>query len=157
MSDGRGNSKSDVPAKLAFIQHLLLEQGFDEAKITGRPADVTARKGNKVFYFEIKYTAQVANYFGAVTLTEWEMALTCEEHYRFVIAMNSNSNWTFREYTPLEFMRYSYIPPFKVFFNIPVDENRRPLSKSPSRRVQMTRDRMSAMVAIYKKFRSELD
>ena len=32
MSDKKINLKSDVPAKLAFIQNLLLVQGFDEAK-----------------------------------------------------------------------------------------------------------------------------
>jgi hypothetical protein len=156
MSGKKENVKSDVPAKLAFIQNLLLVQGFDEARITGRPADITARRGDQTFYFEIKYTAQFTNYFGAATLTEWEAALTCEERYRFVIATKKDSDWIFREYTPLEFMQFSYIPPFKVFFNIPVGDHKRPVSKLPGKRVRMTRERMSVMVAIFKKFRSEL-
>jgi hypothetical protein len=156
MSEKKGNPKSDVPAKLAFVQNLLLVQGFDEARITGQPADITARKGDQIFYFEIKHTAQYKSYFGAATLTEWEAALACEEHYRFVVATKKNDDWTFREYTPQEFMQFSYIPPFKVFFNIPVGDHTPRISKVPSKRVQMTRDRMSTMVAIYKKFRSEL-
>ncbi len=121
------------------------------------PRDITARKGDQVFYFEIKYTAQSASYFGAATLTEWEAALTCEERYRFVIAANQGAQWAFREYTPAEFMQFSYIPPFKVFFNIPIGDNRPTLSKLPSKRVQMNRDRLSEMVAVYKKFRSEFN
>jgi hypothetical protein len=161
MSDKKINLKSDVPAKLAFIQNLLLVQGFDEARITGQPADITARKGDQIFYFEIKFTAQSKSYFGAATLTEWDVALAREENYRFVIATMKNDDWMFREYTPQEFMQFSYIPPFKVFFNVPVGDHRIPILKVPrlkvaSKRVQMTRDRMSAMVAIYKKFRSEL-
>lgn len=156
MSDKKINLKSDVPAKLAFIQNLLLVQGFDEARITGKPADITARKGDQIFYFEIKFTAQSKSYFGAATLTEWDAALAREEHYRFVIAIKKNDDWTFREYTPQEFMQFSYIPPFKVFFSVPVGDHRIPILKVPSKRVQMTRDRMSVMVAIYKKFRSGL-
>ena len=96
MSDKKINLKSDVPAKLAFIQNLLLVQGFDEARITGQPADITARKGGQIFYFEIKFTAQSKSYFGAATLTEWDVALAREENYRFVIATMKNDDWMFR-------------------------------------------------------------
>lgn len=157
------NSKSDVPAKKAFIEHLLKEGGFDEARITRQPADVTATRNGQVFYFEIKYTAQLTTYFGAATLTEWEAALAHETNFWFVIATSNNGEWTFREYTPSEFMSFSYIPPFKVFFSIPVIAGTPPKSQLVgkragfvSARVPMTRERMSAMVEIYRKFRSEL-
>ena len=65
MSDKKINLKSDVPAKLAFIQNLLLVQVSMRPKITGQPADITARKGDQIFYFEIKFTAQSKSYFGA--------------------------------------------------------------------------------------------
>jgi hypothetical protein len=69
----------------------------------------------------------------------------------------------FREYTPSELMSFSYIPPFKVFFSIPVSDNP-PLraqlvgkrASFVSARVPMTRARMSAMLEMYKRFRSEL-
>jgi hypothetical protein len=154
MSERLPNPKSDVPAKRAFIEHLMLVRGFDEARVTGKPADVTARKDGQTFYFEIKFTAQRDKYFGAATLTEWEAALTHEENYRFVIATMIGSGWDFREYTPLEFMRFSYIPPFKIFFNIPVNDFSSTASKLSSKRVHLTKERMSEMVSVYGRFRS---
>lgn len=46
-------SKSDVKAKEAYIK-FLLSQGFDEAHVTARPADITAHKNGETYYFEIK-------------------------------------------------------------------------------------------------------
>ena len=111
------NAKSDVGAKEAFVAELL-RRGFDEAKVTSRPADITARRGEVVYYFEIKFTQQDCRYFGAATLTEWEAALAHEERYRFVVAAKRDGLWVFHEYTPSEFMEFSYIPPFKIFFNV---------------------------------------
>jgi hypothetical protein len=71
MSEIVTNAKSDINAKEAFIEELL-RRCSDEARVTGSPADITARRGPDVFYFEIKYTAQDSQYFGAATLTEWE-------------------------------------------------------------------------------------
>lgn len=62
------NLKSDVAAKEAFRDELL-RRGFDAARITGSPADITATKGGETFYFEVKFTRQSASYFGAATLT----------------------------------------------------------------------------------------
>jgi hypothetical protein len=149
------NPKSDVLAKRAFITHLLLERGFDEARVTRRPADVTAIKGGQVYYFEIKYTSQVATYFGAATLSEWEAALEFEEFYRFVIAMKTDTGWTFREFTPAEFIQFSYIPPFKVFFSVPIDTKASSPIALKTKKVRMSRQRLSEMTAIYRKFRSE--
>jgi hypothetical protein len=83
MANGQYNPKSDVPAKLAFVEHLLKDRSFDEARVTRHPADVTAIKCKQIFYFEIKYTAQVTTYFGAATLTEWEAALAYESNFWF--------------------------------------------------------------------------
>ena len=68
------NLKSDVAAKEAFRDELL-RRGFDAARITGSPADITATKGGETFYFEVKFIRQGASYFGAATLTEWDAAL----------------------------------------------------------------------------------
>jgi hypothetical protein len=162
MTSKPDNPKSDVPAKRAFVEYLLKEKEFDEVRVTRHPADITARKGKEIFYFEIKYTAQAATYFGAATLTEWEAALAHESNFRFVIATTDNEKWIFRQYTPEEFMSFSYIPPFKIFFSIPVgDASSKPQRVSKradfvSVRVPISRDRMSAMAEIYKRFRSKL-
>src|SRR5262249_14151521 len=116
MLSRKPNLKSDVDAKRAFIA-TLLQRGYDSARVTSKPADITAQKGAEESYFEIKYTSQDREYFGAATLTEWEAALHHEERYWFVVAVNRDDEWVFHEYTPSEFMAFSSIPPFKVFFH----------------------------------------
>ncbi len=111
------NIRSDVEAKRAFVA-MLLNEGFDEARVTGTPADVTAVRNGQIYYFEIKYTIQEDEYFGAATLTEWEAALTFEDHFWFVVASKPGPSWVFRRFTPGEFMTYCSIPPFKIFFHI---------------------------------------
>ena len=93
------NLKSDVAAKEAFRDELL-RRGFDAARITGSPADITATKGGETFYFEVKFTRQGASYFGAATLTEWDAALKSEERFTFVVAFLRDDGWAFHEYTP---------------------------------------------------------
>jgi hypothetical protein len=147
------NAKSDLSAKDAFIQELL-RRGFDEARVTGSPADITARKGTEVYYFEIKFTTQDKQYFGAATLTEWRAALIHEDRYRFVIATMRDGFWTFHEYTPAEFMEFSYIPPFKIFFNVAVGKEKATQAKRGNKRVQLTRARVVQMVELFERFRS---
>ena len=62
-------------------------------------------------------------YFGAATLTEWEQAVADPEHFRFVVAKTDDEEkeFEFLEYTPEEFMNFSTVPPFKIFFNINFD------------------------------------
>jgi len=148
------NAKSDVPAKLAFIDYLREKRGFDSAEITRSPADVTAVKDGQKFYFEIKYTGKTTAYFGAATLTEWEAALSNESQYRFVIARKDGPSWLFDEYEPKDFMQYSYIPPFKVFFNIPLSSREKRNSTHSTKKVVMTSDRMKLMLDLYKKMKS---
>ncbi|MDO8546906.1 MAG: DUF3883 domain-containing protein [Nitrospirales bacterium] len=148
------NSKSDIDAKAAFIEELL-GRGFDEALVTRSPADIKARRGGDVFYFEIKYTAQDSSYFGAATLTEWEAALAHEERYCFVVATKRDGAWTFHEYTPSEFMEFSYIPPFKIFFNVAVGQEKAINARRGTKRVQLTRERVMQMLELYNRFRSK--
>jgi Holliday junction resolvase len=148
------NVKSDAEAKQAFIKELL-RRGFDEAKITSSPADITARRGSEVFYFEIKYTTKDSLYFGAATLTEWEAALRNEDRYRFVVALKRDGFWTFHEYTPEEFMAFSSVPPFKVYFNIAVGQGKATRASRKVKRVQLTRERIMEMVELFTRFRSK--
>jgi hypothetical protein len=148
------NARSDVDAKEAFIGELL-RRGFHEARVTRSPADITARREADVYYFEIKFTKQHNHYFGAATLTEWEAALTHEERYRFVVATKRDGLWKFHEYTPAEFMEFSYIPPFKIFFNVTVGREKATQARRGNKRVQLTRERVTQMVELFKSFRSK--
>ena len=117
------NGKSDVRAKEVFIEQLKT-RGFINAKVVASPADIVAEKDGKEWFFEIKMTKTASKnkaYFGAATLTEWKQALTTPDRYSFVVAYTDDAekNFNFVEYSPYEFMGFSTIPPFKVFFNIP--------------------------------------
>ena len=108
--------KSDVDAKKAYSEYLI-SQGYKNIKIISSPSDISAKKNGEVFYFEIKKTSNKEHYFGAATLTEWVGALENKSNYFFVVALSlGNQKWEFSEYTPEEFIKYSTIPPFKIFF-----------------------------------------
>ena len=140
------NKKSDVIAKQKYVEELN-KQGFSNARIIKAPADICAEKDGNTFYFEIKMTRQANKYFGAATLTEWEQAIKDPSHFRFVVAIQSNDDTIlkFIEYTPEEFLRFSSIPPFKIFFNL--DLNHTPTAK-PSNKV--TKEKIKRMINFYK-------
>jgi Holliday junction resolvase len=143
------NSKSDVSAKQAYIEYLL-KKGYEKATVTASPADITAEKDGNTYYFEIKKTSQKEVYFGAATLTEWFEAVENETNYMFVIAKEIAENeFEFIEYTPEQFLQYSYIPPFKVYFNIDfTNENKK--KKRP-----LTREQVKLMKEFYERILSE--
>jgi len=87
-------------------------------------------------------------------LTEWQEALANEENYWFVVALQRTGSWHFHEYTPNEFMEFSYIPPFKIFFQVGVDGEKATRAKRGLKRVQLTRERASAMNDLYQRFRA---
>ena len=115
------NKKSDVKAKAEFVK-CLQDRGF-EASVVSKPADIMATKDGQTWYFEIKMTKRRDVYFGAATLTEWEQAVADPEHFRFVVAKTDDEEkeFEFLEYTPEEFMNFSTVPSFKIFFNINFD------------------------------------
>jgi len=148
------NPKSDVEVKAAYAQYLL-DSGFENATITQAPADITATRDGNTYYFEVKYTTKSDFYFGAATLTEWEAALTYESRYWFVIAFKRDGEWIFQKYTPSEFMEFSTIPPFKVYFNIGVTGERDTRKRGKTRSIRLTRERIELLSNILKQFRSE--
>lgn len=114
------NLKSDVAAKTAYISYLS-RIGYEDARIVSSPSDIVAYKDGRQWYFEIKMTTQTDSYFGAATQTEWEQAFKTPETFRFVVALKNDAiteGYEFFEFTPAEFMQYSTVPPFKIFFNI---------------------------------------
>lgn len=150
--------KNDSPAKLAFISELKT-RGFEQVEIKAQPADIRAVKDGEEYWFEIKLTDHSDRCFGASTQTEWDQALKDSAHYRFVIAIrHEDCSFTFREYTPAEFMQFSTIPPFKVYFNIDLQEDETPkkrLSTSKRKAVPMTEDNFNQMNRVFKEIKGE--
>lgn len=115
------NTRSDIRAKQSFAQYLA-DNGYTDVKLITQPADILAKKNNQIWYFEIKSTSKT-KYFGAATETEWAKAIDTPENYRFVIIQSNEDKLRFKIYTPEEFMEFSTIPPFKVYFNVELDSN----------------------------------
>ena len=147
------HARSDVDAKLAFLEELHL-LGFT-ARVTASPADITAQLDGVPYYFEIKKTRHQSKYFGAATLTEWEAALDHPETYFFVTAQVVAVGWVFHQYSPAEFMAFSTIPPFKVFFDISVGADRAVSSDRATKSVRLTPERVLQMSALFRSWQEE--
>lgn len=146
------NKKSDVKAKTEFVK-LLQGRGF-EAAVVSSPADIKATRAGETWYFEIKMTKRTDMYFGAATLTEWRQALADPAHFRFVVAKTdeAESAFEFIEYTPAEFMEFSTIPPFKVYFNI--DFEKRPKKRGNSKATKLTKENFEVMDRCFEEIKS---
>lgn len=144
------NYKSDVKAKKAFVSELN-KRGFDDVQIVAAPSDIIAKKNGEKWFFEIKKTTHKDKYFGAATQTEWKQAFEDPDHFRFVIAMESdNDEFTFKEIKPSDFMEFSTIPPFKVYFNL--DLSGKGLKKrrsSKSTALKLTKDTFESLDKLY--------
>lgn len=128
--DLSNKKKTDKPGIIASMKHLE-ELGYTNIENIHHPSDLRATKNGDTFWFEVKYTESVKSSFGAATMTEWECALRNPEHFFFLIANkpdgeDSDSKWKFHFISPKEFMEYSTIPPFKVYFRYPLDNNPKP-------------------------------
>ena len=144
--------RTDVLAKQAFLEKLRSEGYTSEIK--AQPSDIIAEKDGETWYFEIKMTEKTDSCFGAATLTEWEQAFKTPERYRFVIAIKGeNDTFTFREFTPAEFMQYSTIPPFKVYFNLNLQGATSRKRRKYNGAVSFSEDRFKNMLELYKKFK----
>ena len=133
------NKKSDVKAKNAYVE-LLKNKGY-QASVVNSPADIKATKDGQDWYFEIKMTKRSDVYFGAATLTEWKQAFADPDHFRFVVAVTDEAETEFKfiEYTPEEFLAFSSIPPFKVYFNINLNGKERRRKSSSARKSPATK------------------
>lgn len=148
--------RTDVPAKRAFLEKLKAE-GY-EAEITSAPSDIIAEKDGETWYYEIKMTEKSDSCFGAATLTEWEQAFKTPDRYRFVIAIKGeNDTFTFREYTPTEFLKYSTIPPFKVYFNINLQGESKRKHRKKNGAVSFSEELFEKMLKLYKEMKGNDD
>ena len=81
------------------------------------------------------------------------MSIRAEERFTFVVAFLRDDGWAFHEYTADEFMQMSYIPPFKIFFNVPVGGDRVVMSRNGSGAVALSRRRLTMMSELFARFR----
>lgn len=148
------NARNDKEAKAAFVAELR-SRGYERVAVTRSPADISAYINGDLHLFEVKFTAtERQTYFGAATLTEWEAAVSNEGKFWFVVARKSGGKWNFDEYTPSQFMEFSYIPPFKVFFHVPL-VTQKTRSPDKSSRVRLTKSRIAMMLELFKQFQKE--
>ena len=130
-------------AKAAFCRRLVEHEGYTEARVAIAPADIVAVKNGESWLFEVKFTKGArTSCFGAATLTEWVAAAENPERFRFVVAYERGSEWRFDIYTPEEFMAFSYVPPFKVYFKVPLDGRPRRARGELARIVHLTKCRL---------------
>ena len=148
--------KNDTLAKNAYIERLL-SQGFDTAVVKAEPADIVATKNNENWYFEIKMTSKTNTYFGAATLTEWEQAFKTPDRYFFVVAIKQdNGTFDFKEFTPFEFMKCSTIPPFKVYFNLNLKDNKKKTQRNNKKpAIALTEENFNKMNTLFQEMRKE--
>jgi len=146
------NPKSDVSAKAAYKQ-VLEARGFGDVRVIAAPADITGVLNGEDYFFELKVTAKSGMYFGAATITEWEAALRCPDRFRFVVARNLNGEWIFREFTPYEFIQYSDIPPFKVYFRVPANA-RAPSNAKRRKAIAATVDNLRHLIEFRARLRA---
>jgi len=145
--------KNDGPAKQAFIKKLLSE-GFESAEVKAKPSDIIASKNGETWYYEMKLTDKQDKCFGAATLTEWEQAFKTPEHFRFVVAIRqSDDTFEFREYTPAEFMQFSTIPPFKIYFNINLDGKKQGKHRQHQSAITLTVRNFRLMLQLFQQMR----
>lgn len=153
--DTQANAKSDVPAKAAFCRWLLEHEGYSQARVAATPADVVAVKNGETWLFEVKFTkGERTSCFGAATLTEWVAAAENPERFRFVVAYRRNGEWRFDLYTPEEFMAFSYIPPFKVYFKVPLDGRSRRARDELAKIVHLTKTRLRLLREQFEELRT---
>jgi hypothetical protein len=147
--------RSDKKAKVEFAE-ALRARGFVDVRIVKMPADIIAVKNGEKYFFEIKKTSAKKQYFGAATLTEWRAAYSSPNNYFFVIAQEVSDGFNFTEYTPNEFEKFSTIPPFKIFFNIPLDGSNKVKTKRKNRcAIQFMREKLIRLDEIFSTLKSD--
>ena len=146
------NKKSDNKAKNAYKKYLE-KKGFYDVKIVSSPSDIIAKKGGKIYYFEVKMTKRKRIYFGAATLTEWMQAFKTPDNFKFIIAITNDNedSFDFIEYTPKEFMEYATIPPFKIYFNVNLKD--KTLLKKRRSAIPLTKKTMKLLTNLFEKLK----
>jgi hypothetical protein len=147
--------RSDKAAKDAFVARLA-EEGYRDIGIVKSPADIVAYKDGVGYYFEIKKTSAQTEYFGAATLTEWRAAYANPDTYFFVVCKENGDTFDFIRYSPEEFEKFSTIPPFKIFFNVPLNGSEKTsIRRKSTSAIRLSRRRIEILDDIYSGLRRE--
>lgn len=83
-------------------------------------------------------------------------AIKTPDHYRFVIAKTDEAEeeFDFIELTPAEMMEFSTIPPFKVYFNIDLNNDKG--NRIHRTAIQLTAERIDKLVKVYESMRNDI-
>jgi Holliday junction resolvase-like predicted endonuclease len=105
----RAKVVSDRPAK-AKCKEWLESLGFTDVKpAKNQSCDLIARKANRIFYVEIKYSSKEAgSFFGTVMLTEMFKAISNIENYLFLVCRGKGddiNDWSFRLFSVEDFFK----------------------------------------------------
>lgn len=147
-NDTSSETKSDVMAKEAFVRKLESKGCY--AEIISQPVDIHAIIDGEDWFFEIKMTRKDNKIFGAATLTEWEKAFEVPERFRFVVAKEENNGeYSYKCFTPEEFMEFSVIPPPKIYFNIKCKDNNYIKTQRREETVLFTKQRYELMSKLF--------
>lgn len=100
---------SDRPAK-AKCKEWLESLGFTDVKpAKNQSCDLVAKKSNRTYYVEIKYSSKEEGiFFGTVMLTEMFKAINNKENYLFLVCRgkgDDTNNWSFRLFSVKDFFK----------------------------------------------------
>lgn len=84
-----------------------------------------ARKSNRTYYIEIKYSSKEQGYFfGTVMLTEMFQAIRNKESYLFLVCRGRSNNideWFFRLFSVEDFIKYCTLTTPIFLYHLDVD------------------------------------
>lgn len=147
--------RSDKEAKEAFANYLS-KDGYVDIKVVREPSDMIAYKDGIKYYFEIKKTSAEKEYFGAATLTEWRAAYSNPGNYFFVVCQENEASFDFIIYTPEEFEKFSTVPPFKIFFNIPLNGREKvSVNRKNKTAIRFTKERFNKLDILFATLKDE--
>lgn len=105
----KGKAVSDIPAK-AKCKEWLESLGFTDIKLAkNQSCDLIAKKSDKTYYIEIKYSSKEEGiFFGTVMLTEMFQAIHNKENYLFLVCRGKSDNisdWAFKLFSVEDFIK----------------------------------------------------
>jgi len=100
---------SDRLAK-AKCKEWLESLGFTDIKpAKNQSCDLIARKSNKTYYIEVKYSSkEEGSFFGTVMLTEMFQAICNKENYLFLVCRGKSEDiddWSFKLFSAKDFLK----------------------------------------------------
>ena len=77
---------------------------------------------------------------------------------RKIAIEKEDDKFEFRKFTPLEFMKYSTIPPFKVYFNLPLNGEKKTTKRSSKKpAIALSEDNFNKMNDLFKEMKQKAE